>query len=75
MDYAVDEGQLICLWTVICCFGRIREIEDPVIQSEILTNAQILLTNFVLDMKPLPGDQTNSATSSARLDQMVKFDA
>jgi hypothetical protein len=55
MIYTMDESQLLRVWTVISCFGRIRETEDPSIQSEILTNAQILLTAFVLDLEPLDG--------------------
>jgi hypothetical protein len=54
MVYTMDEGQLLRVWAVICCFGEIREIQDPIIQSEILTNAQILLTAFVLELQPLP---------------------
>ena len=58
MRYEVDEGQLLRVWTVMRYFAEMRRIEDPIIQSEILTNAQILLTAFVLDLKPLDGDQT-----------------
>jgi hypothetical protein len=54
MVYTMDEDQLLRLWTVICCFGRIPEIQNPIIQSQIFTNAQILLTGFVLDFKTLP---------------------
>jgi hypothetical protein len=56
MIYTVDEGKLLHVWTAITCFAQIREIQDPVIQSEILTNAQIALTAFVLELQPLPGD-------------------
>jgi hypothetical protein len=75
MVYTMDEGQLLRVWAVICCFGEIREIQDPIVQSEILTNAQILLTAFVLELQPLPGDQTSSATLRADPAQMVKLDA
>lgn len=75
MVYTMDEGQLLRVWTVICCFGRIRELEDPTIQSQLLTDAQILLTAFVLDLKPLPGDQTSPATLRPGVDQITRFDA
>jgi hypothetical protein len=71
----MDECQLLRLWSVIHCFTQIREINDPVAQSQIITNAQILLTAFVIDLKPLVGDQTNSAPPRTSLDQIVTFDA
>jgi hypothetical protein len=72
MIYTMDESQLLRVWTVISCFGRIRETEDPSIQSEILTNAQILLTAFVLDLEPLDGDQTQPR---AGRDRVMTLDA
>jgi hypothetical protein len=72
MLYGVDEGQLLRVWTVIRCFAEMRRIEDPIIQSEILTHAQILLTAFVFDLEPLDGDQI---PPRAGLDQIVMFDA
>ena len=75
MVYTLDECQLLRLWSVMHCFTQIREINDPVAQSEIITNAQILLTAFVIDLKPLVGDQTNSAPPRTSLDQIVTFDA
>jgi hypothetical protein len=55
MIYTVDEGQLLHVWTAITCFAQIREIQDPVIQSQILTSAQIALTAFVIELQSLPG--------------------
>jgi hypothetical protein len=52
-----------------------REIDDPVTQSEILTNAQVLLTAFVIDLKPLVGDQPSSAAPRTSLDRIATFDA
>ena len=75
MVYTMDEDQLLRVWTVLSCFGRIRESQDPLIQSEILTDAQILLTAFVLDLKPLPRDQSSSAAPRTKRDQMIAFDA
>jgi hypothetical protein len=75
MVYTMDESQLLRVWAVICCFAEIREIQNPIIQAEILTNAQILLTAFVLELQPLPRDQTSSAAPRASLGQMVTFDA
>ena len=50
MTYTIDEHQLVELWTAISCLGHIREISDPLARSEILTQAQIHLTAFVLDL-------------------------
>jgi hypothetical protein len=75
MVYTMDECQLLRLWSVMHCFTQVREINDPVTQSEILTNAQMLLTAFVIDLKPLVGDQTSSAAPKTSLDQIVTFDA
>jgi hypothetical protein len=36
MVYTLDECQLLRLWSVMHCFTQIREINDPVNQSEIL---------------------------------------
>jgi hypothetical protein len=69
----MDECQLLDLWSVMRCFTQMREVNDPVTRSEILTNAQILLTAFVLDLKPL--EKTSSAPPTTSLDQIVTFDA
>lgn len=61
MVYTMDDGQLLRVWSVIRQFSEIREINDPVVQSEMLTAAQILLTAFVLELQPLPADQPGSA--------------
>jgi hypothetical protein len=53
MVYTIDERQLVRLRSVMRCFSQIREVKDPDTQSEILTNAQIILTTFILDLKPL----------------------
>ena len=39
-------------------------IEDPTVQAEILTEAQILLTAFVVVLKPQPWDQPTSRHSA-----------
>jgi len=72
MLYTVDEGQLLRLWTVISYFENMRQIDDPVVQFEILTNAQILLTAFILELQPLK-DQTRLPRTSA--DWRARFDA
>jgi hypothetical protein len=69
----MDECQLLDLWSVMRCFTQMREVNDPVTRSEILANAQILLTAFVLDLKPL--EKTSSAPPTTSLDQIVAFDA
>jgi hypothetical protein len=75
MSYTMDQCQLLRLWSVMHCFTQMREINDPVTQSEILTNAQVLLTAFVIDLKPLVGDQPSSAPPRTSLDQIATFDA
>jgi hypothetical protein len=75
MSYTMDQCQLLRLWSVMHCFTQMREINDPVTQSEILTNAQVLLTAFVIDLKPWVGDQPSSAAPRTSLDQIATFDA
>ena len=75
MLYTMNQCQLLRLWSVMHCFTQIREINDPVTQSEILTNAQVLLTAFVIDLKPLVGDQPSSAPPRTSVDQIATFDA
>jgi hypothetical protein len=75
MLYTMNQCQLLRLWSVMHCFTQIREINDPVTQSEILTNAQVLLTAFVIDLKPLVGNQPSSALPRTSLDQIATLDA
>ena len=75
MVYTMDEGQLFRVLTAIRFLGEIREAKDPAAQSEIITDTQILLTAFVLDLKLLPADRTNLPTLGTRPVQMVKLDA
>jgi len=75
MVYTMEEGQLLRLWSVIRCFEVIREIQDPTPRSEILTKEQILLTAFVLDLKPSSEEHTRSATLRRGHDQTVRIAA
>jgi hypothetical protein len=75
MIYEMDERQLLRLWSVLCCFGEVREAKDPIVQSEILRRAQIVLTDFVFGLNRLPDDQTGSAALRSSRGQKVKFDA
>jgi hypothetical protein len=75
MVYTIDERQLLRVWSAICCFAEIRQIQDPTIQSEILTRAHMLLTAFVLDLKPELDKQVGSATLRPGLDQTVRLAA
>ena len=75
MIYAVNEVQLLRVWSIIRCFADLREIEEQECRSEILTNAQILLTAFVLDLEPLADQQTGSAQARPECNRMVAFDA
>ena len=70
MVYGINEHQLLRVWSVISSFSRIREIDDPLAQSEILTNAQMLFTAFVFDLEAVDVDQT-----AARADQIVPIAA
>ena len=62
MIYTMDVDQLFGLWTVIRLLGEIREIPDAINRSEVLTEAQILLTAFVLGLKPLARDEADPIT-------------
>lgn len=73
--YTLDDGQLLSLWTVIRLLGETREIFDPTDRCEILTEAQVLLTAFVLELKPSYPDQTRAATFETGLEQRTRFDA
>ena len=75
MVYTVDSDQLLHLSTATRLLGEIREIPDPIIRSEVLTEAQILLTAFVLELKPLSREETDPITLRTRLSEMTVFDA
>jgi len=75
MVYQVDGNQLLRLWSVISCFEVLREVQDPSVQSTVITKAQTLLTAFVLDLTPLPQEKDKSATLSAGLEEITGFDA
>jgi hypothetical protein len=72
MVYRINEPQLVHVWSVISSFSRIREIDDPLSQSEILTNAKMLFTAFVFDLEAVDADQT---AARAGLDQIVPIAA
>ena len=75
MVYQVNGNQLLRLWSVISCFEVMREIQDPSVQSTVITRAQALLTAFVLDLTPLPEENDKSATVRAGLEESTGFDA
>jgi hypothetical protein len=75
MIYEIDKRQLLRLWSVLSSFGEIRETKDPIIQSEILRRAQIVLTDFVFGLKRVSEDQTTSTALAGGRSQMVTFDA
>src|ERR1700757_2705816 len=60
MIYELDKRQLLRLWSVLSSFGEIRETKDPIIQSQILRRAQLVLTDFVFGLKRVPEDQTST---------------
>jgi hypothetical protein len=61
MRYTLDCAQLLGLWSVVRLFGAIREAEDPTIRCEILTEAQIRLTAFIMELEPLSVDRAGPA--------------
>ena len=75
MIYEIDKRQLLRLWSVLSSFGEIRETKDPMIQSEILRRAQIVLTDFVFGLERLPDVQATSAGHAGGRSQAVTFDA
>jgi hypothetical protein len=74
MVYTVDASQLLRIWTVIRYLGELREITDPNNRSKVLMEAQIVLTTFVLDLKPLSGDENNATAASAGRKRTTNFD-
>jgi hypothetical protein len=54
MVYAMDEEKLLRVWTVTRLIGAIREVRSPTVQSEILIEAQTLLTALVPELNSLP---------------------
>ncbi len=75
MVYTMDVDQLFGLWTVIRLLGEVREIPDAIARSEVLTEAQILLTAFVLGLKSLPRDEADPIALRTSLNEMTGFDA
>ena len=75
MIYALDDSELLGLWTVIRYLGELREVADPMDRSEILTQAQIHLTAFIIGLQPLSEDQGNPFTGGIRLRAGPGFDA
>src|SRR6201981_1167011 len=73
MVYKIDEGQLLHVWMVISCIALLRASKDPLIQSEFLTRAQMLLTAFLADLKPLHGDRASSSNSAADPKRILRF--
>jgi hypothetical protein len=52
----MDKRQLLRLWSVLSSFGEIGETKNPIMQSEILRRAQLVLTDFVFGLKRVPED-------------------
>ena len=75
MVYMLDDGQLLSLWTAIRYLGEVREIPDTKERAEVLMEAQILLTAFVLELTPLTRDQTNAVKLGANHGRTTNFDA
>jgi hypothetical protein len=73
--YVIDDRQLLGLWSVIEYFGVLREITDEDDRREILTQAQMLLTGFIVGLQSLPGEQGNRATIGIQSREATGFDA
>jgi hypothetical protein len=56
MEYTVDDGQLLSAWTVM----RLRETYDPIGQSDLFIEAQVLLTELLVGLKPWSREQVSS---------------
>jgi hypothetical protein len=56
MEYTVDDGQLLSVWTVM----RLRETYDPIGQSDLFIEAQVLLTELLVGLKPWSREQVSS---------------
>ena len=52
----VDDGQLLSVWTVM----RLRETYDPIGQSDLFIEAQVLLTELLVGLKPWSREQVSS---------------
>ena len=59
MEYTVDSDQLLNISTVMRLLDELRETYDPINKSDLFTEAQILLTELLLGLKPLLRDQSN----------------
>ena len=75
VKFRTDEAQLLGLWTAARLLGVIREIEDREDRTELLTEAQILLTAFMVGLEPLDLDQIDSAPPRPGLGRAARFDA
>src|ERR1700719_3066356 len=75
MIYELDKRQLLRLWSALSSFGEIRETKDPIIQSEILRRAQLILTDFVFGLKRVPEDQSSTTPLQGGRSQTVTYDA
>jgi hypothetical protein len=56
MEYTVDDGQFLSVWTVM----RLRETYDPIGQSDLFIEAQVLLTELLVGLKPWSREQVSS---------------
>ena len=73
MIYAVDEGQLLGLWTVMRLFDKIYEITDQESRTNVLTEAQTHLVAFVLQLTPLQRHQARAVKFQAKGGQTPEY--
>jgi hypothetical protein len=60
MEYTVDGGQLLGVWTVERLMDQLRETYDPIDQSDLFMEAQVLLTELLVGLKPWSRQQVIS---------------
>ena len=75
MVYTIDDGQLLGMWAVVRFLGLVREIPDDEDRSELLTRAQLLLTEFVLGLRPSLDGGRNGYPLPTCLQETGEFDA
>jgi hypothetical protein len=75
MIYTTNDGQLLSIRTAVRLLDEIQEIPDPIIQSEALTEAQIILTAFVLELKLIAQGKGRPYHAQTSLNEMPAFDA
>ena len=75
MIYELDKRKLLRFVVGPFLFRRDTRNQQSVIQSEMLRGAQLVLTDFLFDLKRVPEDQTGTTPLEGGLSQTATFDA